>query len=75
LQQAYDRACNAHPEIANVIMQRREQDQIKGNQSSLQAKRSAASSISGRKSGSGGSSGGLSLRDTLAQAYDEAQSG
>jgi hypothetical protein len=75
LQQAYDRACNAHPEIANVIMQRREQDQIKGNQSSLQSKRSAASSISGRKSGSGGSSGGSSLRDTLAQAYDEAQSG
>lgn len=65
LQQAYDRACAGQPDIAGVIEQRK-------SQNSLAAKRTAAASISGRKSGSGGTGKGLSLRDQLASAIDDA---
>jgi len=65
LQQAYDRACAGHPDIAGVMEQRK-------SQTSLVAKRTAASSISGRKSGSGGTGKGMSLREQLASAIDDA---
>ena len=70
LQQAYNRACAAHPEIANIIEQRRRDEQLKGGRAELDAKRTAASSISGRQGGSGGNPGNLTLRDTIAQAMD-----
>jgi len=72
LKQAYDRACAAHPEISNVMEQRRIDQSITGNRKTLSAKRSAASSISGRQGGGGGSAKGMSLREQLAAAVDEA---
>jgi hypothetical protein len=72
LQQAYDRACAAHPEISNVLAERRRNEEITGKQVSLAGKQEAGSSISGRKTGSGGGSTGLSLRGALEAAVDDA---
>jgi len=72
LEDAYKRACAAHPEISNVISQRERDAQIKGNQQTLDQKRAAASSISGRQLGTGGGGGELSLRDQLNAAFDDA---
>jgi hypothetical protein len=65
LQQAYDRACAGNPDISSVIEQRK-------SQNNLSAKRAAAASISGRKSGGGGKGTGMTLRQQLAAAIDEA---
>lgn len=71
LKQAYDRACAAHPEISQIIEQRKQEEAIKGGQQQLAAKRNAASSITGRQSGAGGRDGNMSLRDEIAAAMDE----
>ena len=70
LQTAYDRATAAHPEIANVMMQRRSDAQLKGRQNSLAGKRNAGSSLSGRRAGSGGGNSSASLRDAISAAFD-----
>jgi len=74
MQQAYDRACAAHPEIANVMSERKRAEAITGGQQVLASKRNAASSISGRKTGQGGGGSALSMRDSIAAAFDEAAS-
>lgn len=69
LQVAYDRAVAAHPEISQIVAQRASDAQIKGQQQSIQQKRAAASSVSGRQTGTGGG-GPMSLRDQIADAFD-----
>lgn len=75
LQDAYDRACAAHPEISGVLAQRKRDEAIMGGQQVLESKRQAASSISGRQTGAGGRSTNLSLRGSIAAAFDDAASG
>jgi hypothetical protein len=72
LQDAYDRACTLNPEISNVLDQRKEKERIMGSNSSIANKRNAASTLNGRQSGGGGAMNGLSLRDTIASAWDDA---
>lgn len=62
LQQAYDAACAANPEVQGAL-------QTRNNQANLASKRNAASSISGRKAG-GGSAQPESLRAALMQAWE-----
>ena len=70
LQEAYDRACAVHPEVSKVMETRKRQQSIVGNNSSIAAKRNAASSISGRMAGSGGVNSDMSTRDMLQAAWD-----
>ena len=72
LQQAYDRACTNNPEIAKVLDKRASDAALLGDQSTLTAKLNAASSIRGNKSGLGGANKNLSLRDEIAQSFDDA---
>jgi len=72
MQQAYDKACALHPQISQILGQRTRQQQITGGNNSIASKRNAASSITGGRGGSGGGNATLSLRDTLAAAYDQA---
>ena len=75
LQQAYDRACAAHPEISNIIAERKRNEAITGGKQAIDSKREAASSVVGRQSGSGGRQGNLSLRGAIAAAFDDAANG
>jgi hypothetical protein len=75
LQQAYDRAVQAHPEISQVLTERARNEAITGGKSLIASKRNAASSISGRQTGTGGGPSSLSMRDEIAAAFDEAASG
>lgn len=70
LEQAYDVACRAHPEISAIMQEREKAERIKGAAQSVEEKRKAASSLSGRKTGAGGKDGNLSLRDSLSDAWD-----
>jgi hypothetical protein len=63
LKQAYDRACLIHPEISSVITARNAQQDIG-------AKRNAASSISGTRSGVNTSIPTGSIRDTIDAVWD-----
>jgi len=69
LQQAYDKACALNPEISGVLSKRAEDDRIMGNNQDVQGKLAAASSIHGDKSGSGGGSGDMSLRQMIEQGF------
>lgn len=71
LQQAYDRACMLNPEISQILDERKKNEQIMGGRTSLAAKRSAASTLNGKMSGAGGGGGVMSIRDTIASAWDE----
>jgi hypothetical protein len=72
LEQAYDRACSLNPEIADIIDGRKNQERILGTNNSMSGKRNAASTLNGRMAGSGGGGGVLSMRDTIASAWDDA---
>jgi hypothetical protein len=69
LQEANDRACALHPEIQDVINQRKQQEALMGNGQALAAKHNAASSITGKRSGTPGAEA-MSLRDSIANAWD-----
>jgi len=71
LQEAYDRACTLNPEINSVLEERKRHEQITGGRNTMAAKRSAASTLNGRQTGSGGGGGAMSLRDTIASAWDD----
>jgi hypothetical protein len=65
LKEAYDRACQADPEISKIITQR--------SAAVTEEKRRAASSLpSGGTNSGGGKKEGASLRDTLNNAWEEA---
>lgn len=68
LKQAYDKACMMNPEVAKII-------QTRNTSNSIEAKRKAAASIKGRKSGAGGGKGDLSMRAQIAELYDQAEAG
>lgn len=75
LEQAYDRACAAHPQISEILQKRANDKLIIEGKQTLEQKQQAASSLSGRQSGSGGANAPTSLRDQLSQAWDEQQAG
>ncbi len=65
LQEAYERACMMNPSISQIINSRRSAEQVA-------QKRKAASSVAGSPGGPGDNSPPSSLRDTIAQAWDNA---
>jgi hypothetical protein len=65
LQEAYDIACTTHPQV-NRVKQARQQ------QSTAQEKRRAASSVRGTPGSDGAGMQGGSIRDVLAEAWDNA---
>jgi len=70
LQEAYDIACRAHPEINEVLKEREEEARILAANGDIAAKRAAASSIVGRKTGVPAKNSEASLRESLADAWD-----
>lgn len=63
MQQAYDKACQMHPEISQIIASRT-------SANTVQQKRKAATSIHGSPSGTGNALGGDSLHDAINAAWD-----
>lgn len=75
LQEAYDKACAANPEISGILQKRAEQARLTGQQQDMTNKRNAASSITGERNGPAPTGiEDLSMRDQLAALYD-AQTG
>lgn len=74
LEDAYKRACAVHPEISQILMEREKNARLQGQQQTLQQKMNASSSLHGRQVGTGGAGTGgtISLRDSIATAWDEA---
>jgi hypothetical protein len=73
LQEAYDRACAMNPEIAQTIMERRAQGRGQTTAGHAEAKKRAASSVSGKASGnSNAREEGLSIREALESAMGDA---
>ena len=71
LQQAYDIACQANPEIKGILDERAKEAALIAGQSSIAAKKAAASSLSGRKTGiTQKNTEGMSLRDSLNEAME-----
>ncbi len=70
LDQAYERACMAVPEVAQQVMSARANGIAASGQQALAGKQAAASSVVGQSGavGTGGIEEGLSLRETLEQA-------
>jgi len=66
LDQAYKKACALSPDISQILTTRE-------SQTSLPNKLEAASSIRGKKSGSGAAPGDLSMRATIEQLWDAPQ--
>jgi len=72
MKEAYDTAIAMNPEIQQVIAQRK----ITGGNAALTAKHTAASSISGRKTGTGNAANGaMSIRESIASAWDDSVHG
>jgi len=68
MQEAYDKACALNPDISKVMDDRK----ILQNSQNAMQKRNAASSVTGAPGGSGGSSSaGSSLRDQIANAWND----
>ena len=70
LQDAYDRACSFHPEIAGILKKRSDAAALTAQQNTVAAKRFAGSSVSGTKSGSSVAAP-TSMRGQLEQAFDQ----
>jgi hypothetical protein len=74
LEDAYKKACAIHPEVSKVLAERDNQARIMGTQNDVAAKRAAASaSITGRPAGQAAGNAGMSLRDSIADAWDSQQ--
>jgi hypothetical protein len=71
LAEAYSKACMANPEIVKIMSDRQRQAELQGNQTAIQQKQHAASSINGRQSGTGGNAGAVSIRDQLEAAWND----
>lgn len=74
MQEAYDRACALNPDVSAVIEERARAEKLLGDKTTLANKRKAASSLNGQQQGDGGSRAGMSMRDTIADAWDNAGS-
>ena len=70
-EQAYNIACSSNPEISEVLEQRKQKQALLNNQNSIGAKQNAASSISGNRSGLNAGNSNLSIRDSIAAAWDD----
>ena len=70
MQEAYDKACALKPEIQAVMAERKHRQSLMAGNNSIASKRLAASSVNGRQIGGGGGSSALSMRDTIASAWD-----
>lgn len=70
IEQAYDRACMAVPEVAEQVIAQRTRGLASAQQQTVAAKRNAASSVHGTRAGAdtAGIEDGLSLRETLEAA-------
>jgi hypothetical protein len=72
MEDAYNKACAINPQISAVMAQRKQQADLTASTTTMATKRAAASSLNGRQIGNGGNSGGGSMRDTIADAWDNA---
>lgn len=70
MQEAYDKACILNPQIQSVLAERKQRADLLESNNSLEAKKNAASSVNGRQVGGGGGSSAMSMRDTIANAWD-----
>ena len=70
LDQAYAKACAINPEVSSIMQQRQTQQTIMGTHQSAVQKKAAAVSLTGTQGGAGGLNGTLSLRDTIAEAWN-----
>ena len=70
MEEAYNMAIAANPEIQQVIAERQKQQSIMGNQQSMAMKHNAASSIRGTQSGTPGKEA-MNLRESIADAWNQ----
>jgi hypothetical protein len=70
MQEAYEKACSFKPEIQSVLDERKKRSDLLSSNNSIANKRIAASSVNGQQIGNGGGNGALSMRDTIAAAWD-----
>ena len=76
LPEAYHKACTLNPQVMSILQKRQAQKELSSNNSNLASKRDAASSLNGRMAGTGSAgAGGLSLHETIANAWDEQNNG
>lgn len=69
---AYSKACALNPQIQGVLAERTKHQQLTGGRNSMESKRRASSGLSGGRIGNDGASGGLSMRQQIANAWDGA---
>lgn len=74
LQEAYDIACSIHPEVKQVLAERKRQADLMGQAQQTQAKKKAAVSITGDQGGSGSGAPDGDLRSTISQVWNDALS-
>ena len=67
---AYNKACSLNPQIQGVLAERAKHQQLTGSRNSMESKRRASSSLSGGRIGNDGSSGGMSMRQQIANAWE-----
>ena len=65
LEQAYQRACEMHPQIGKILLARKSKNEVA-------QKSTAASSIHGLQGGEGGTVQHDSMRSTIADAWENA---
>jgi hypothetical protein len=70
LDQAYDKACAIHPDVSSVMQQRQKQQSIMGTHQNAVQKKAASVSLTGTQGGAGGLDTSMSLRDTIADAWN-----
>ncbi len=70
VQEAYDKACMLKPEIQTVLNERKQRAALTASNNTIASKKNAASSVNGRQVGGGGGSSAASMRDTIANAWD-----
>jgi sugar phosphate isomerase/epimerase len=71
LQEAYDKACAMNPQVSGVMTKRLNDERVLNNGKTLQEKREAASSITGKQGGDPSTdTSGMTLRQTLDAAID-----
>ncbi len=71
LQQAYEIACRAHPEISKVLMQREKSQSMQNMNQNTQKAKQAAVSLGGAPSIGGNGQAPSSLRDSLELAFSQ----
>lgn len=72
LDEAYNMACQLNPQVKSVMDQRAAQTKLEGDTTRLQGKKNAGSSLPVRSASTSSPKGDQSLRDTIAELYDDA---